>query len=133
VIYTTNAIESLNYQLRKVTRNRSILASDEAMYKIMYLALRNAAKKWTMPIPNWGAALNQFSFFLASGFRSYEFYLHKTIDRLSPFMGLAAIILYFLLNGNTLRPPGYWKGAPAYLRTSEPPRPFQQSPGAVLP
>jgi transposase-like protein len=61
VIYTTNAIESLNYQLRKVTRNRSILASDEAIYKIMYLALRNAAQKWTMPIPNWGAALNQAS------------------------------------------------------------------------
>jgi transposase-like protein len=45
VIYTTNAIESLNYQLRKVTRNRSVLVSDEAIYKIMYLALRNAARK----------------------------------------------------------------------------------------
>jgi transposase-like protein len=63
VMYTTNAIESLNYQLRKVTGNRSVLAGDGAIYKIMYLALRNAAKKWTMPIPNWGAALNQFSLF----------------------------------------------------------------------
>jgi transposase-like protein len=43
-IYTTNAIESLNYQLRKVTRNRPVLVSDEAIYKIMYLALSNAAK-----------------------------------------------------------------------------------------
>ncbi|MDR0760628.1 MAG: transposase, partial [Treponema sp.] len=63
VIYTTNAIESLNYQLRKVSRNRSILASDEAIYKIMYLALSNAAKKWTMLIKDWGAALNQFALF----------------------------------------------------------------------
>jgi transposase-like protein len=62
-IYTTNAIESLNYPLRKVTRNRSVLVNDEAIYKIMYLALRNAAKKWTMPIKDWGAALNQFAVF----------------------------------------------------------------------
>jgi hypothetical protein len=63
VIYTTNAIEMLNYRLREVTRNRSILASDEAIYKIKYVALRNAAKKWAMPIKGWGAALNQFSLF----------------------------------------------------------------------
>jgi putative transposase len=46
-----------------VTKNRSVLASDEAIYKIMYLALRNGAKKWTMPIKDWGAALNQFALF----------------------------------------------------------------------
>ena len=60
-IYTTNAIESLNYQLRKVTRNRSTFVNDDAIYKIMYLALRNASKKWTMPIREWGLALNQFA------------------------------------------------------------------------
>jgi transposase-like protein len=60
--------ESLNYQLRKVTRNRSVLASDEAIYKIMYLALSNAAKKWTMPIKDWGAALNQFALFFGERF-----------------------------------------------------------------
>jgi transposase-like protein len=64
VIYATNAIESLNYQLRKVTRNRSVLAEDEAIYKTMYLALRNAGKKWTMPIKDWGAAPNQFALFI---------------------------------------------------------------------
>jgi transposase-like protein len=62
-VYTTNAIESLNYQLRKVTRNRSALASGDAIYKIMYLALRNAAKKRTMPVKNWGTALGQFALF----------------------------------------------------------------------
>jgi putative transposase len=60
-IYTTNAIESLNYQLRKVTKNRSTFSTDDAIFKILYLAIRNASKKWTMPIKNWGQALNQFA------------------------------------------------------------------------
>jgi transposase-like protein len=60
-IYTTNAIESLNYQLRKVTKNRSSFCTDDAILKILYLAINNASKKWTMPIRNWGQALNQFA------------------------------------------------------------------------
>ncbi|HEQ71028.1 MAG TPA: IS256 family transposase, partial [Spirochaetia bacterium] len=62
-IYTTNAIESLNYSLRKVTKNRSAFPTDEALFKIFYLALTNASKKWTMPIKDWGAALNQFALY----------------------------------------------------------------------
>ncbi|MGE4284934.1 MAG: IS256 family transposase, partial [Clostridia bacterium] len=61
VIYTTNAIESLNFSLRKVTKNRAAFPTDESIYKIMYLAITKASKKWTMPIRNWGVALNQFS------------------------------------------------------------------------
>ena len=60
-IYTTNAIESLNYQFRKVTKNRSSFPTDDAILKILYLAIRNASKKWTMPIKEWGQALNQFA------------------------------------------------------------------------
>jgi len=60
-IYTTNAIESLNYQLRKVTKNRSSFSTDDAIFKILYLAIRNASEKWTMPIRDWGQALNQFA------------------------------------------------------------------------
>jgi len=60
-IYTTNAVESLNYQLRKVTKNRSTFSTDDAILKILYLAIRNASKKWTMPIREWGQALNQFA------------------------------------------------------------------------
>lgn len=48
-IYTTNTIESLNMTLRKVIKNRPLFPSDEAVFKIMYLALRNISKKWTMP------------------------------------------------------------------------------------
>jgi transposase-like protein len=60
-IYTTNAIESLNYQLRKVTKNRLLFSTDDAIFKILYLAIRNASEKWTMPIKEWGQALNQFA------------------------------------------------------------------------
>jgi putative transposase len=61
VIYTTNAIESLNFSLRKVIKNRSLFPSDEAVFKLLYLALRNAAKKWTMPIKDWPRALQMFA------------------------------------------------------------------------
>jgi putative transposase len=61
VIYTTNAIESLNMSLRKVTKNRGSFPNDEAMLKLLYLALRNIAKKWTLPIRDWKAAMNRFT------------------------------------------------------------------------
>jgi putative transposase len=61
VIYTTNTIESLNMSLRKVTKNRGSFPNDEAMFKLLYLALTNISKKWTMPIKDWKSALNQFS------------------------------------------------------------------------
>ena len=60
-IYTTNAIESLNMSLRKVTKNRGHFPNDDAMFKLLYLALKNIAKKWTMPIRDWKSALNQFT------------------------------------------------------------------------
>lgn len=60
-IYTTNTIESLNMTLRKVTKNRSLFPNDEAVFKLMYLALRNISKRWTMPIKNWSGAMNQFA------------------------------------------------------------------------
>ena len=66
VIYTTNAIESLNASLRKVTKNRAAFPDDEAIMKIMYLAIQKTAKKWTMPIRNWGLALNQFAILLGA-------------------------------------------------------------------
>jgi putative transposase len=61
VIYTTNAIESVNMSLRKITKNRGAFPSDEALLKLFYLALRNISKKWTMPIRDWKAALNRFT------------------------------------------------------------------------
>ena len=61
VIYTTNAIESLNNSLRKVIKNRNSFPNDEAAIKLLYMALGNIKKKWTMPIRNWSLAIHQFS------------------------------------------------------------------------
>jgi len=61
VIYTTNTIESINFGIRKVTRNRTIFPDDKAAFKLVYLALHNLAKKWNRPIYNWRDALNQFA------------------------------------------------------------------------
>ena len=60
VIYTTNAIESLNYSLRRMLKTRGSFPNDDSILKILYLAINRVAKKWTMPIRKWKAALNQF-------------------------------------------------------------------------
>jgi putative transposase len=60
VIYTTNAIESLNHSLRKIIKNRGAFPDDEAVMKLLYLALQNVARRWTMPVRDWSAARNQF-------------------------------------------------------------------------
>jgi transposase-like protein len=61
VIYTTNAIESVNSVIRKFTRNRKIYPNEESALKIVYMAIREASRKWTMPIRNWKQALNHFA------------------------------------------------------------------------
>ena len=61
VIYTTNAIESLNSVIRKAINNRRIFPSDRSALKVVYLAIEQAAKKWTMPVKDWKRALNRFA------------------------------------------------------------------------
>ncbi len=48
-------------RLRKVSKNRAQFPNDEAVFKLLYLALRNISRRWTMPIKNWSAAMNQFA------------------------------------------------------------------------
>ena len=60
-IYTTNVIESLNMSLRKITKTRAAFPSENAAFKLLWLGLRNVSKKWTMPVPNWSLAINQFA------------------------------------------------------------------------
>ena len=59
-IYTTNAIESLNSVIRKAIKKRKLFPNDDSAKKVVYLAIQNASKKWTMPIRNWKLALNRF-------------------------------------------------------------------------
>ena len=60
VIYTTNAIESLNSVIRKAIKKRKLFPTDDSAKKVIYLAIQNASKKWTMPIRDWKPALNRF-------------------------------------------------------------------------
>jgi transposase-like protein len=61
VIYTTNAIESLNSSYRRLNRQRSVFPDSQALMKALYLATTEATKKWTMPIRNWGRVYGEFS------------------------------------------------------------------------
>ncbi len=60
VLYTTNAIESLNSVIRRAVNHRQLFPTDESALKVVYLAIDQVSKKWTMPIRDWNAALNQF-------------------------------------------------------------------------
>jgi putative transposase len=61
IIYTTNAIESVNMSLRKVSKARGSFPNDDALLKLFYLALGNISKKWTMPLRDWKSALIRFT------------------------------------------------------------------------
>jgi transposase-like protein len=61
LIYTNNNVEAYNRQLRKVTKNKAVFPTPEAVRKLLYLATRNITAKWTMPVPNWAAILNQLA------------------------------------------------------------------------
>ena len=60
VIYTTNPIESVNSQLRKVTKNKRVFPNDESVFKTLFLAIGYITKKWTLPIRNWNEAMAHF-------------------------------------------------------------------------
>jgi transposase-like protein len=60
-VYTTNAIESVNYTIQKIIKHRQSFPNDEAAMKLLFMGLKNTSKKWTMLIRDWGAALNQFA------------------------------------------------------------------------
>ncbi len=68
IIYTTNAIESLHMQVRKVIKNRGHFPNDQAAIKLIYLALRNITKKWTMPPKHWRDAKVQFAILFGERF-----------------------------------------------------------------
>jgi putative transposase len=70
ILYTTNAIESLHSQLRKVTDNKRIFPNDDAVKKSLYLAIRNITKKWNMPVRDWKLALAQFHILYQDSFHT---------------------------------------------------------------
>ena len=68
LIYTTNAVEAYHRQLRKFTKTKAILPTDDAIRKVVYLSVREITKKWTMPARNWGMAYSQIMIFFADRF-----------------------------------------------------------------
>ena len=60
-IYTTNSVEALHRSLRKIIKTRGAFPNEESALKLLFLAIRRAAKKWTMPVHNWSQALNYFT------------------------------------------------------------------------
>ena len=63
VIYTTNSIEAVHRQFRKLTKTKGGFPNDNSLLKLLYLGIQNASKKWTMPIQNWNLALSQLAIF----------------------------------------------------------------------
>ena len=70
-IYTTNAIESLNSVIRKATKKRKVFPTEDSAKKVVYLAIRQASEKWTMPIRNWKTALNRFMILFEDRLKDY--------------------------------------------------------------
>ena len=60
-IYTTNSVEALHRSLRKIIKTRGAFPNEESALKLLFLAIRQASKKWTMPVQNWSQALNYFT------------------------------------------------------------------------
>ena len=73
LIYTTNAVESLHRQFRKVTKNKSVFPTDESLLKMLYLASEDVRKKWTMPVRGWKEAISYFGI-------AYEDRLSKGVE-----------------------------------------------------
>ncbi len=71
-IYTTNAIESLNSVIRKAVNQRKIFAHDNSAYKVVFMAIEQASKKWTMPIRDWHMAMNQFMIIHGERLKNYQ-------------------------------------------------------------
>ncbi len=71
IIYTTNIIESVHRQFRKLTKTKGAFPNETALTKLLYLGIKNASKKWTMPIRNWSLTLSQLAIFFEGRLDTY--------------------------------------------------------------
>jgi transposase-like protein len=60
-VYTPNALETVNFTIQKIIKHRQSFPNEEAGMKLIFMGVKNISRKWTMPIRDWGAALNQFA------------------------------------------------------------------------
>ena len=66
IIYTTNSIEAVHRQFRKLTKTKSGFPNNDSLLKLLFMGIQNASKKWTMPIQNWNLTISQLSIFFES-------------------------------------------------------------------
>ena len=71
IIYTTNIIESVHRQFRKLTKTKGAFPNENSLLKLLYMGIQNAKKKWTMPVQNWGLTLSQLSIFFPDRIEKY--------------------------------------------------------------
>ncbi len=71
IIYTTNTIEGFNRQIRKINRTKGGFANNESLFKLVYLAYKDIAKKWQQSISNWGEIISQFSILFEDRLNGY--------------------------------------------------------------
>ena len=71
IIYTTNAIENFNRQIRKITKTKSSFPTDDSLFKILYLIVFDASEKWTMPMREWGIIVNQLRVYFGERVDTY--------------------------------------------------------------
>ena len=63
IIYTTNAVEAVHRQFRKLTKTKGAFPNENSLLKLLYMGILNASEKWTMPIQNWSQALSQLAIY----------------------------------------------------------------------
>ena len=68
IIYTTNAVESYHRMVRKFTKSKAVFPTDDSIRKVIYMSVKEIAKKWTMPIRDWGLAYSQFAIYFEDRF-----------------------------------------------------------------
>ena len=71
IIYTTNIIESVHRQFRKLTKTKGAFPNENSLLKLLYLGIQNASKKWTMPIRNWSLTISQLAIFFEGRINKY--------------------------------------------------------------
>jgi len=71
IIYTTNIIESVHRQFRKLTKTKGAFPNENSLLKLLYLEIKNASKKWTMPVRNWSLTISQLAIFFEGRLDKY--------------------------------------------------------------
>ncbi len=94
VIYTTNTIEAVHHQFRKLTKTKGAFPNENSLLKLLYMGIQNASKKWTMPLQNWNLTLSQLSIYFESSVLRSEIFQMQRRDRNDRYIHAAAFVAH---------------------------------------